>query len=79
MDLPAILWADVPDMLRIGSTPMSVADVVASGAQLRQRELIPSDGEFELVGTPAVLYRLSSEHREISDGILAEAEAEVRS
>ena len=78
-DLPAILRTGVTDMLRIGSTPMTVADFIAGGAQLRQREPIPPNGEFELVGTPAVLYRLSTEYREISDGILAEVKAEARS
>ncbi len=77
-DLPAILWTSVAEMLRMGSAPTSAEDAIAAGAQLRQREPIPPHGEFELVGTPAVLYRLFDEQKKIAEGILAEAKLKCK-
>ena len=52
-------------MLRIGSERLSLETAIASGAEIRQRETVPTGALLEPVGTPMAFHRLHSNHREV--------------
>ena len=73
-DLPAIVTVGLRKVLDLSWQPQSVAEMVAGGAELQQREAIPPSALLTLEGTLGVLAGMQGAHRGVCDRILAEVE-----
>ena len=72
-DLPALLLLSFDNMIQIGTAVQTVEDAMQDGADLLQRQSIPSDGILTLVGTPSILQRLHEDHPAVAEAIILQA------